>query len=207
MAVPTEAQRKQLGKMGIAMPDGSYYIRNSSDLENAIRAVGRGDSSHDSIRKHCIVRAKALNLENMIPDDWNSDGSLKHSGWIADVETHLEHFGVKGMHWGVRRQRGSDGQLHEGPSSADHARTAAIKAKASQHGIKSLSNEELQHLLTRLDLESRHGKLSVQEVSAGKKALDELLSESGDLGKQLARQFAKQYAVKGIENIIKKAGG
>ena len=107
---PTTAQRKMLAKMGLAMPDGSFYIRNgpvgASDLENAIKAVGRGEqdgSSGNPIRKHIMKRAAALKLSDKIPDTWNSDGSLKHDAWIAEVEDYLEHYGVKGMHWGVRK--------------------------------------------------------------------------------------------------------
>ena len=57
---PTAKQRMMFAKMGIAMPDGSYYIRNASDLKNAIEAVGRGEQAGDSgdaIRKHCMERA------------------------------------------------------------------------------------------------------------------------------------------------------
>lgn len=69
--------RKKMAKSGEAMPDGSYPIKDSEDLQNAIHAVGRGGSSHDAIRKHIIARAKALGLSDRIPSDWNSDGSIK----------------------------------------------------------------------------------------------------------------------------------
>ena len=43
MADPTAAQRKMYAKMGLAMPDGSYYIRTgpegASDLDNAIHRL------------------------------------------------------------------------------------------------------------------------------------------------------------------------
>src|SRR5690348_10367607 len=113
MAEPTVVERKALAKAGIAMPDGSYYIRNVADLDNAINAVGRSTDSHDDVRKHIITRAEALNKSDMIPDNWNSDGSLKHNAWVAEVEQYLDslpslaHFGVKGMRWGVRRPRGT----------------------------------------------------------------------------------------------------
>jgi hypothetical protein len=91
-------------KMGIAMPDGSFYIRNgsvgASDLDNAIHAVGRGEqggTSGNAIRLHIIKRAAALKLSSKIPDTWNSDGSLKHSAFDQEIEAFLEHFGVPGM--------------------------------------------------------------------------------------------------------------
>lgn len=70
----TAARRKMAGS-GEAMPDGSYPIADEDDLHNAIRAVGRGGSDHDAIRRHIIKRAKALGLSHAIPEGWRSDGS------------------------------------------------------------------------------------------------------------------------------------
>lgn len=70
-------ERKSMAKKGHAMPDGSYPIADAEDLDNAIHAVGRGGSDHDAIRRHIIKRANALGHSDAIPDNWNSDGSLK----------------------------------------------------------------------------------------------------------------------------------
>lgn len=72
-----QADRDRMATSGQAMPDGSYPIADKEDLQNAIHAVGRGGADHDAIRRHVIKRAKALGAANMIPDNWNSDGSLK----------------------------------------------------------------------------------------------------------------------------------
>jgi hypothetical protein len=71
------ADRKKKASTGAAMPDGSYPIANEADLTKAIHAVGRGGSSHNAIRKHVISRARSLGASSKIPDNWNSDGSLK----------------------------------------------------------------------------------------------------------------------------------
>jgi hypothetical protein len=57
--------------------DPSYPIGDKEDLGNAIRAVGRGQGDHDKIRAYIIGRAKDLDASDEIPDDWNSDGSMK----------------------------------------------------------------------------------------------------------------------------------
>lgn len=59
-------------------PDGepSYPIGDTEDLDNAIRAVGRGKGDHDAVRAYIIRRAKALGASAKIPENWNSDGSL-----------------------------------------------------------------------------------------------------------------------------------
>lgn len=53
----------------------AHPIKTKSDLRKAIRAVGKGGA--DTIREHIIGRAKSLSLTSMIPDAWNTDGSLK----------------------------------------------------------------------------------------------------------------------------------
>jgi hypothetical protein len=71
------ADREKKAASGAAMPDGSYPIASEADLGKAIRAVGRGGASHNAIRRHIITRARSLGASSKIPDNWNSDGSLK----------------------------------------------------------------------------------------------------------------------------------
>lgn len=54
-----------------------YPIRNVGELRDAIRAVGRGKGSHDGIRRWIIKRARAIGSPELIPENWNPDGSLK----------------------------------------------------------------------------------------------------------------------------------
>lgn len=136
------AQRKMFAKLKIAMPDGSYYIRNGpagpGDLKNAIDSVGRGEQAGDSgnaIRVHIMARAKALKLSDKIPDTWQSDGSLKH----ADLEEFLAHHGIKGMRWGVRRG-GSVEEERSGTSNRVKAKADDLEAKAKDHEAKAAKN-------------------------------------------------------------------
>lgn len=64
------------------------------------------------------------------------------------AEQFLEHFGVKGMKWGVKRTKK---QLH--PVSADHSHAQGIKAKGKNSGVKALSNKDIQDYMSRLNLE------------------------------------------------------
>lgn len=205
MAEPTTGQRKMLAKMGLAMPDGSYYIRNgtvgASDLDNAIKAVGRGEAdggNGNDIRRHIMKRADALKLSAKIPDTWNPDGSLKHTD--ADIEAVLAHFGVRGMKWGVRKRRGSS----SAPASTDSARATELHTRAKTGGTKTLSNEELQHLVTRLNLEGQYTKLSPDKIHPGLKIVNDVLVS---VAKQQATSYTSKYAAKGIDELVKKAGG
>ena len=76
----TAEGRKKLGAQGKALPsksDGNprYPTPNKEYLHKAILAVGRGKGDHSVIRRYLIRRARALGATNMIPDNWNSDGS------------------------------------------------------------------------------------------------------------------------------------
>ena len=63
--------RERLASEGKAMPDGSYPIRNVSDLKNAIQAFGRAkESEKTAVRKHIVKRARGLGRQDLIPENW-----------------------------------------------------------------------------------------------------------------------------------------
>lgn len=64
-------QRKSAAKKGEAQKDGSYPIKNASDLRNAIQAYGRS-SNKAATKAHIIKRAKALGLTRLLPEGWDS---------------------------------------------------------------------------------------------------------------------------------------
>lgn len=68
----SEKERKKLAKKKEAMPDGSFPIRNTSDLKNAIQAIGR---AKDPAKAKAWIkkRAKALGKEDLLPDTWKAE--------------------------------------------------------------------------------------------------------------------------------------
>jgi hypothetical protein len=75
---------RNLVKQGKAMPapgqgrPGRFNIRNASELDDAIQAVGRVPADgRPKVRKFIMARAKALGLSSRIPDSWNADGTFK----------------------------------------------------------------------------------------------------------------------------------
>lgn len=79
----TAGQRKTLAKSGAAMSDGSFPIRNRSDLHNAIQAFGRAKNKA-AAKAHIIKRARALGLTSMLPENWR--GSTKAASASDCVE-------------------------------------------------------------------------------------------------------------------------
>ena len=76
----SDKERKAAADKGQAMPDGSYPIKNRTDLKNAIQAFGRAKNP-DAVKKHIIARAKALGATNLLPEDWS--GSTKGKALAA----------------------------------------------------------------------------------------------------------------------------
>lgn len=90
------AQKRDMAAKGQAMKNASgepsYPIKSKADLRKAIRAVGRGGADHDKVRAHIIARAKALGLSAMIPDNWNTDGSMTETGMPARLGEIREYY-------------------------------------------------------------------------------------------------------------------
>ncbi len=63
-------QRDKMAKSGEALPDGSFPIADCADLKNAIQAFGRA-KDQAAAKRHIKKRAKALNCDVALPDDWS----------------------------------------------------------------------------------------------------------------------------------------
>ncbi len=71
----SDEARMKMAEEGIALPDGSYPIKDGADLQNAISAFGRAKDK-EACKKHIMKRAKALDMEDMIPESWMGEKSL-----------------------------------------------------------------------------------------------------------------------------------
>lgn len=83
------------------------------------------------------------------------------------VVSFLEHHGVKGMHWGIRKARVKKGK------SAKQKKTQY--KKPAHH----LSEAELARRIRRLDMEKRYNELNAPTVSAGRHYVKGILENSG----------------------------
>lgn len=92
----------------------------------------------------------------------------------------IEHFGTKGMKWGVRKKPGSG------------------KSKTSAQIAKTLTNKELTKRVNRLNMEKRYSDLSKESartsMSVGKKAVNDFVE---NFGKEYPKAFGKKAAKRG----------
>lgn len=97
----------------------------------------------------------------------------------------LEHYGIKGMKWGVRKKHDSGSGSSSTPAkpkptmSADAKHASKIKSKVKTQGRDSLSNDEMQDLVKRMNLEQQYSNLN---PSKAKKGMDYLKTAAGVLG-------------------------
>lgn len=144
---------------------------------------------------------------------WNGDSEgpefqLEEKPWgeVAMMEQSasvLSHYGVKGMKWGVVRDklRGSSS-----PGSEDHIVAKEAHRKLKKHGVQSLSNAELQSLINRMDLEQRYSRV-VSDSSGGEKAKKEarkfIAGVLKDVGRQQITRIVNDQATKAIARALK----
>jgi len=77
-------KRDALAKEGKAMKDGSFPIRNTEDLKNAIQAHGRAKDIA-AAKKHIIKRARALGKYDLIPDEWKKPKTVAASAALESI--------------------------------------------------------------------------------------------------------------------------
>lgn len=71
----TADERQAAAGSGAAMPDGSFPVKNRSDLRNAVHAIGRAKDPGKA-KSHIIARARALDATSMLPTDWTAGKSI-----------------------------------------------------------------------------------------------------------------------------------
>ena len=204
---PGDGSAKQRGSVPVREPDGTL---NKGGMAAAAAVLGskggsgnaRGNtlSANDQLKSK--ARSKLISLYNSagldLPD------SLQHEDF---EEEYLEHYGIKGMRWGVRRSTNSEGYVNRSASeksggdhasgghpsethakrpggmdgdpntSADHERATKALAKAESRGKSSLSNEELQQITKRIEAEKKFQQLTTDQKSELQKQVDQLQLE------------------------------
>jgi predicted phage tail protein len=110
------------------------------------------------------------------------------------------------MHWHVRRARGKDGRVGpQHPTSHDAAKAERYQKRVGASGTKSLSNQELRHLVDRMNLEQNYARLQPQKTSRGRAGANFAKQTLLNAGKQTIQQAANEAAKKGLAKALAKA--
>jgi hypothetical protein len=121
------------------------------------------------------------------------------------VQEFIEHHGVKGMRWGVRRSRGDRSVFRERAKAAASSDKGEHRHKERTVYGKSperLTNAQLEARIKRMDMEKRYNDLNKRDVSAGEKFATDIVT---NVGKQVITNVATNvltgigtHAVKGV---------
>lgn len=134
------------------------------------------------------------------------------------VSNYLEHYGVKGMKWGVRKsdvpagetrvtQKGKKlkGEGGKGlPAHEDATKAAVSKQKMKGSGIQSLSNKELKDLHQRMNLEQNVRELAAKEKQSTANPAARFIKRTLlNSGKQEAQKASNSAASKTVAAMMK----
>jgi 2'-5' RNA ligase len=135
----------------------------------------------------------------LVEDDYNMEVAMSEADGAAALGKIL-HYGIKGMHWGVRKKSGPGSGK---PASADSTRASTAKEVAKKSGVKALSNDDLQALVTRMNLEQQLDKLTpASKVQKGRKFATDLVA---GVGKRQIDMLLNQAVNTQVSSVLRKA--
>jgi hypothetical protein len=118
---------------------------------------------------------------------------------MNNVLEFIEHHGVKGMHWGVRRDR--SGGVTVGTRKGKRATERTVFSKAP---VK-LTSAELDKRIKRMETEKRYNDLNARDVTRGEKLAHEIVT---NVGKTVLTTLATGALFLGVQKGMKgKLGG
>ena len=128
----------------------------------------------------------------------------KNQNGSESAGTTLQHYGIKGMRWGVRRtpaqlakNRGEKRVKDKASTDSEAAGQLKARVKANSGDLSSLSNQELKDLNERMNLEKNYTTLknTPKHKSEGRKFAEGIVRE-------LAKESIKNAVKSNTRNLV-----
>lgn len=164
-----------------------YEEHQKAFLNNLEKAASEAGTNASGTRKYTILEGRdgdwdVVTKEIVHADDEASftvNVKYDDSGRIVGIEMpSLTHYGIKGMKWGVRRADNASDSSSSTPASSDAKLASETQTKINTGGVKTVSNQELQHLVNRLNLEKQYSQLQTtnkSDIQRGHKVVKDIL--------------------------------
>lgn len=107
------------------------------------------------------------------------------------VNNELQHHGIKGMKWGIRRT----------PAQLGHP-TKKSSTSQRREEMKRMSDTELRNRINRIQMEKQYMQLTAPDINPGKKFVKDVLVNAA---KQTATSYVSKYMGKGVDALMKQS--
>jgi hypothetical protein len=121
---------------------------------------------------------------------------VRHGDPVERGEKYIQHYGIKGMRWGVRRTAAQLGRA--GKKSSRQAQRDASKE------AKTLSDSELKARINRLQMEKQYSDLVKQQVERDRTAMEEGAAAVGNILLQSGKESLKNTTSASMTYAMKK---
>ena len=134
------------------------------------------------------------------------DGSMEFvDSMDHSVDEVLNHFGIPGMKWGVRKVQESSSRSAQRKASKAPSEDFIKSRKILKKKTKTLSNQELKDLNNRLNLEQNLHNLQTSQLKRGSDKVNALLATTATIS--TVYTFYKSPAGQAIVSSLKRLGG
>ena len=134
---------------------------------------------------------------------------------VKGIDNIIEHYGKKGMKWGIRKDRSKGGTKGGEKGKAKQAKSekSTSTKKYKKSSARKLSDERLRKRINRLNMEKQYKDLVSKQkpkskVSRGAQTVGKILANAGAkaIRKQVAEPLMSHLVKKGVKAVKDRRG-